>query len=68
MTVQSDLVSLCWLMEINEPNGSLLRWRLRLGNFHLQVVYKKGILNTHAEALLQLQNLGGQWPSIDEKI
>ena len=41
--VHSDQASLRWLMEISEPSGRLMRWRLRLSEFDFVVKYKEGV-------------------------
>ena len=67
-TVNSDQASLRWLLEIAEPSGRLTRWRLRLSEFDFEVKYKKGKLNTHADALSRLQTSGGTTIQVDEEI
>lgn len=66
--VHSDHASLRWLMGISEPSGRLMRWRLRLSEFDFQVVYKKGKLNTQADALSRLTTLGSTVVAPDEDI
>ena len=67
-TVHTDQSSLRWLMEITEPSGRLMRWRLRLSEFNFVVKYKKGLLNTQADALSRLPTNGGTVVEIDEDI
>ena len=55
-------------MEITDPSGRLMRWRLRLGEFAFDVKYKKGKLNTHADALLRLLTSGETTVPVDEEI
>ncbi len=55
--VHSDQAALRWLMEIQEPSGRLMRWRLRLSEYDFQVMYKQGHLNTQADALSRLHTL-----------
>ncbi|CAN8068650.1 unnamed protein product [Agarophyton chilense] len=50
----TDHSALRWLMEITEPSGRLMRWRLRLAEFDSDILYKKGTLNTQADALSRL--------------
>ena len=45
-------------MEINEPSGPLIRWKLRLSEFDLDIQYKKEYANTQADALSCLATLG----------
>lgn len=55
-------------MEISEPDRRLMRWRLLHGELHLQVVYKKKIVNTQEDALCRLQTLGDTVTPVDEEI
>ena len=66
--VHSDQASLRWLMEITEPSGRLMRWRLRLSEFDFLVKYKKGLLNTQADALSRMPTTGGTTVEIDDDI
>ena len=47
-----------WLMNITNPSGRLLRWRLRLSLFHFAINYKKGSRNLHADEMSRLSTLG----------
>ena len=66
--VNSDQASLRWLMEITEPSGRLMRWRLRISEFDFSVKYKKGTANTQADALSRLPTTGGTTVEVDEEI
>lgn len=52
-------------MDITEPNGRLMQWRVKLGELHFQVVKKNGIINTDADALSRLNSLGETTVSVD---
>ncbi|CDF33203.1 unnamed protein product [Chondrus crispus] len=67
-TVHTEHSSLRWLMEITDPSGRLMRWRLRLGEFDFDVKYKKGKLNTQADALSRLFTSGETTVPVDEEI
>ena len=67
-TVHTDQSSLRWLMEITEPAGRLMRWRLRLSEFNFVVKYKKGLLNTQADALSRLRTSGDTTVDVDDEI
>ena len=45
-------------MNITDPSGRLLRWRLRLSEFDFSINYKKGSSNLQADALSRLRTLG----------
>ena len=64
----SDHTALRWLMDIAEPSGRVMRWRLRLSEFDFQVEYKKGKLNTQADALSRLATNGETTIDIDDDI
>ena len=67
-TAYSDQASLRWLMTIAEPSGRLMRWRLRLSEFDFAVLYKKGKINTQADALSRLPTSGDTTSAIDDEI
>lgn len=56
--VHTDHNCLQWLMMLSDPSGRLLRWRLRLSDFTFEIHYKKGYLNTQADALSRLLSSG----------
>lgn len=66
--IHTDHSSLRLLMEINDRSGGLMRWLLRLSEFGFQVVYKKGYLNTQADALSRLATLGETFITTDDDI
>lgn len=47
----TDHKPLTWLFSLKEPNSKLVRWRLKLEEFDYEIVYKKGLQNTNADAL-----------------
>lgn len=67
-TVNTDHSALRWLMEICEPSGRLMRWRLRLSEFDFNIVHKKGLINTQADAMSRLTTLGSTTVDIDDDI
>lgn len=51
-TIVTDHQPLQWLFSLKEPSSSkLIRWRLKLEEYDYEIVYKKGTLNTNADAL-----------------
>lgn len=54
-TIYTDHRPLQWLHQLKEPNSKLMRWRIRLEEFDYDVVYKKGKLNTNADALSRIK-------------
>jgi hypothetical protein len=55
--IVTDHQPLTWLMSLKEPNSRLVRWRLRLEEYDYEIVYKKGKVNTNADALSRIQIL-----------
>lgn len=55
----TDHRPLTWIMSLKEPNSKLIRWRLKLEEYDYEIIYKKGKLNTNADALsrIKLDNL-----------
>lgn len=51
----TDHRPLQWIFWLKEPSSKLVRWRLRLEEFDYKIVYKKGSLNTNADALSQIE-------------
>lgn len=52
--IYTDHRPLVWLFNLKEPNSKLVRWRLRLEEFDYEIIYKKGSLNTNADALSRI--------------
>ncbi|KAJ2947350.1 hypothetical protein O0L34_g17078 [Tuta absoluta] len=50
-TIYTDHRPLTWLRSIKDPDSKLTRWGLKLAEYNYDVVYKKGSLNTNADAL-----------------
>jgi hypothetical protein len=53
-TIETDHAALTWLNNIGDKNGRLLRWSLSLQPYAYCIKYKKGALNTNADALSRL--------------
>lgn len=51
---RTDHAALHWLLTIYDRSGRLMRWRLRLAQFDLEVQYKNGRKNRQVDALLRL--------------
>ena len=44
--VHTDHASLRWLMNVTDPSGRVIRWRLRLSEFETEIKYKKRKANS----------------------
>ncbi|CDF35613.1 unnamed protein product [Chondrus crispus] len=66
--VHTDHASLRSLMNVTDPSGRLIRWRLRLSEFDFEIKYKKGKANSQADALSRLQTAGETVDEIDDEI
>ncbi|CAK1598637.1 unnamed protein product [Parnassius mnemosyne] len=50
----TDHRSLKWLFNCKDPGSELVRWRLKLEEFNYEVEYKKGKINSNADAFRSL--------------
>ena len=66
--LNTDHYALKWLMTVQNPSGRLLRWRLRLCEFHFVINYAKGSTHVHADALSRLQTLGETETDVDDDL
>ena len=54
-TIFTDHKPLHWLFSIKDPNARLTRWRLKLEEYDYTIMYKKGTLNSNADALSRVK-------------
>lgn len=54
-TIMTDHKPLKWLFSLKEPNSKLVRWRLKLEEYEYSIEYKKGKLNSVADALSRVE-------------
>lgn len=52
--IVTDHQPLQWLFNLKNPNSKLARWRIRLEEFDFEIMYKKGVENTNADALSRI--------------
>jgi transposase InsO family protein len=65
--VVTDHKPLTWIMNVKDPGSRLLRWRIKLEEYEYEVVYKKGALNTNADALSRINKLTTKEKAPEEK-
>ena len=53
--ILTDHKPLQWLFSLKEPNSKLMRWRLKLEEYDYEIIYKKGKLNSNADALSRVE-------------
>lgn len=53
--IYTDHRPLRWLFSLKEPNSKLVRWRLKLEEYDYEICYKKGSLNSNADALSRIK-------------
>ena len=53
--ILTDHRPLVWLMSLKDPNSKMLRWRIKLDEYNLEIKYKAGKLNSNADALSRLR-------------
>lgn len=56
-TIVTDHQPLTWVMSVKDPGSRLLRWRIHLSEYDYNIVYKKGSLNTNADALSRIGSI-----------
>ena len=53
----TDHKPLTWIVSVKDPGFRLLRWRLKLEEYDYEIVFKKGVANTNADALKRINQL-----------
>ncbi|GJQ73322.1 hypothetical protein Trydic_g13691 [Trypoxylus dichotomus] len=51
----TDHKPLQWLFSVKDPSSKLVRWRLKLEEYNYKIIYKKGKINTSADALSKVE-------------
>lgn len=54
--IRTDHRPLTWLMSLKDPNSKLMRWRIKLDEYTYEIEYKKGTLNSNADALSRIRS------------
>jgi hypothetical protein len=66
-TVVTDHKPLTWIMNVKDPGSRLLRSRIKLEEYDYDVVYRKGALNTNADALSRVNSLTAEKGALEKK-
>jgi RNase H-like domain found in reverse transcriptase len=56
-TVITDAAALKWLLALQDGNGKLMRWALRIQEFDITVQHRPGLKNGNADGLSRLPQL-----------
>ena len=56
-TVVTDHKPLTWIVSVKDPGSRLLRWRIKLEEHDYEIVFKKGVANTNADALSRISQM-----------
>jgi len=67
-TVSTNHECLSWIYRLTTATGRLLRWRLRLAEFDLEVKYKKGANHRLPDALSRIPTTGLDEKELDDDI
>lgn len=55
-------------MNLNDPSGRLMRWKLLSSDFCIEVVHKKGNKNKQADALSRLRTVRETVEDFEEEV
>ena len=47
----TDAAALRWLLSLNDANGKLLRWAMRLQEYDILVIHRAGKLSSNADGM-----------------
>jgi len=56
-TIVTDHKPLTWIVSVKDPGSRLLRWRIKLEEYQYEIVFKKGVTNTNADALSRISRV-----------
>ena len=56
-TIVTDHKPLTWIVSVKEPGSRLLRWRIKLEEYDYEIVFKRGVANTNADALSRVSQV-----------
>ncbi|XP_046393726.1 uncharacterized protein LOC124161448 [Ischnura elegans] len=53
-TIITDHKPLTWIFNVKDPSSRLMRWRIKMEEYDYEIIYKKGKLNSNADALSRI--------------
>lgn len=53
--IVTDHRALMWIFSVKDPTSRLFRWKIRLAEYHYEVIHKKGKMNSNADALSRIR-------------
>ena len=56
-TLYTDAQAIQWMLSQKSPNGKVMRWAMRLMEFDLTVIHRRGEHNGNADALSRLPRI-----------
>ena len=56
-TIVTDHKPLTWIVSVKDLGSRLLRWRIKLEEYQYEIVFKKGVANTNADALSRISRV-----------
>ena len=66
--VRTDQDALRWLLTLSDPSGRLMRWRLRLSEFHFEIQYHQDRVHQVPDASSRLITPGSDPKPVDDDI
>jgi len=56
-TIVTDHKPLTWIVSVKDPGSRLLRWRLKLEEYDYEIVFKRDVAKTNADAVSRISQL-----------
>ena len=66
-TIVTDHKPLTWIVSVKDPGSRWLRWRIKLEEYDYEIVFKRGVANTNADALSRISQLAAVTEATEQK-